>query len=90
VLSIISLIAGIVGLIGAGIVAIPIVGSILQLFIPGAAVVLGFLGRKKEPAAKGMWLTGIILGFVGIGIALIALVIWIIVLIASSAEYGYY
>ncbi|MFC5789588.1 hypothetical protein ACFPPE_06945, partial [Agromyces tardus] len=89
VLSIISLIAGIIGLIGAGVVAIPFVGSILQIFIPGAAVVLGFLGRKKEPAAKAMWLTGIILGFVGIGIALIGLVFWAIVFASSGVDYSY-
>jgi hypothetical protein len=68
ILSILSLIFGILGvllslfLFGTG-------------FLPGAAaVVLGFLGRRKEPQAKGMWLTGIITGFVAIGIAII---IWI-------------
>ena len=50
---------------------IPFIGGVLQLFIPAAAVVLGFLGKAKEPfAPKGLWLTGVILGFVGIGIAL--------------------
>ena len=57
-------------------VFIPIVGGIMQLIIPAAAVVLGFIGKRKEPAAKGMWLTGIILGFVGIAIALLSLVFW--------------
>jgi hypothetical protein len=68
ILSILSLIFGILGvllslfLFGTG-------------FLPGAAaVVLGFLGRRKEPQAKGMWLTGLITGFVAIGIAII---IWI-------------
>ena len=43
--------------------------------LPGAAaVVLGFLGRSKEPQAKGMWLTGIITGFVAVGLAII---VWI-------------
>lgn len=77
VLSIISLVAGIVSFVGGAIVFIPIVGSILHFFIPLAAVILGFMGKKKEPAAKGMWLTGIILGFVGIAVALISLVIYI-------------
>lgn len=77
VLSIISLIAGIVGVAGGFIVFIPIIGSIMQLFIPAAAVVLGFLGKSKEPQAKGMWLTGIILGFVGLAIAIISLIGWI-------------
>ena len=76
VFSLISLIAGIVGVIGFFVVFIPIVGGIMQLIIPAAAVVLGFLGKRKEPAAKGMWLTGIILGFVGIAIGLLSLIFW--------------
>lgn len=86
VLSILSLIAGIVGLLGSWIVIIPIVGSILDLFIPAAAVVLGFLGRRKEPRARGMWLTGIILGFVALAIAIIALVLWIIAIASAGAN----
>jgi hypothetical protein len=47
------------------------------------AVVFGFIARAKEPQApKWMWLVGIILGFVGIVIAGI-LVIVAIALIAS-------
>ncbi|MEZ5189514.1 MAG: hypothetical protein R2717_00560 [Schumannella sp.] len=87
VLSIISLVAGIIGVLGAGIVSIPIVGSILGLIIPAAAVVLGFLGKKREPfASKGLWMTGIILGFIGVGIALIALIVWIGVLAAAGVS----
>jgi hypothetical protein len=89
VLSLISLIAGIVGLLGAWIVVIPVVGSILGLFIPAAAVVLGVLGRKREPyASKGLWLTGIILGIVALAIAVIALIFWIIAFAAAGAS-GY-
>jgi succinate dehydrogenase/fumarate reductase cytochrome b subunit len=69
ILSILSLIFGILGvllslfLFGTG-------------FLPGvAAVVLGFLGRRKEPQAKGMWLTGLITGFVAIAIAI---VVWVV------------
>lgn len=68
VLSILSLIFGILGVV----LSLFLFGT---GFIPGAAaVVLGFLGRRKEPLAKGMWLTGLITGFVAIGIAII---IWI-------------
>ena len=89
VLSLISLIAGIVGVVGSLVVVwIPIVGGILQLLIPAAAVVLGFLGKKKEPSAKGMWLTGIILGFVGIAIGLISIVLWAVALATLSAYDG--
>jgi hypothetical protein len=84
------MIAGIVGLLGAGIVAIPIVGSILGLFIPGAALVLGILGRKREGLpARGFWLTAIITGIIGLAIAVIALILWIIAIVAAGAS-GYY
>jgi len=73
---------------GFAVVWIPFVGGILQLFIPAAAVVLGFIGRRKEPAAKGMWLTGLILGFVGIGMALLSLILWG-VFFASYENYTY-
>lgn len=87
ILSIISLVAGIVGIVGSAIVFLPFVGGVLQLFIPAAAVILGFLGKKKEPSApKGLWLTGIILGFVGLGIALLSLLLWGL----AVASYNYY
>ncbi|MHA6669221.1 DUF4190 domain-containing protein [Homoserinimonas sp. A447] len=87
VLSIISLIAGIVGFLGAWIVVIPIVGSILGLFIPAAAIILGVLGKKKEPqASKGLWLTGIILGIVSLAIAVIGLIFWIVAFASAGAS----
>ncbi|WP_400996131.1 hypothetical protein [Agromyces sp. GXQ0307] len=89
-LSLISLIAGVIGVIGSPVVFIPFVGGVLQLFVPAAAIVLGFLGRSKEPSAKGMWLTGLILGFVGIGIALLSFLLWgMLFSIGSGYGYGY-
>lgn len=77
-LSLIGMITGIVGLVGSGVVLIPIVGSIMGLFIPAGAVVLGFLGRKREGnPARAFWLTALITGFIGIGIALLALFAYI-------------
>lgn len=77
-LSLIGMIAGIVGLLGFWVVFIPIIGSVLQLFIPGAALVLGILGRKREGIpAKGFWITAIITGIVGLVSAIIALIGWI-------------
>ena len=73
---------------GFFVVFIPIVGGIMQLLIPAAAVVLGFLGRKKEPAAKGMWLTGMILGFVGIAIGLLSIILWSVAF-ANAPYYSY-
>jgi succinate dehydrogenase/fumarate reductase cytochrome b subunit len=68
ILSILSLIFGILGVV----LSLFLFGT---GFLPGAAaVVLGFMGRRKEPQAKGMWLTGLITGFVAVGIAII---VWI-------------
>jgi hypothetical protein len=77
VLSILSMVFGILGvLVGL----FPFFG-----FIPGAAgVVLGFIGRRREPSARGLWLTGIITGFVAIAIALIWVLIFIVVGVAAS------
>jgi hypothetical protein len=77
VLSIISMVAGILGLV----VSWTGWGGIFAI----AAVVLGFIGRSKEPQAKGFWLTGIILGFVAIGIALLVIIFAIIAIIAYSS-----
>jgi len=86
-LSLIGMIAGIVGLLGFWIVFIPIIGSVLQLFIPGAALVLGILGRKREGVpAKGFWITAIITGIVGVVIAIIALIGWIALFAIGNAN----
>ena len=88
-LSLIGMIAGIVGLVGFPVVFIPIVGSIMGLFIPAAAIVLGFLGRKREGVpAKPFWLTALITGFVGIAIAVISLIGWIVI-IAAAGTWGF-
>ncbi|WP_285115773.1 hypothetical protein [Leifsonia sp. fls2-241-R2A-40a] len=80
ILSILSLVGGIVGIV------INLAWGIGFLF-GVAAIVLGFIGRNKEPHARGFWLTGIILGFVSIAIAIIY---WIIlaVIFASLANYS--
>lgn len=89
-LSLIGMIAGIVGLLGFAIVFIPIVGSILGLFVPAAAVVLGFMGRSREGApAKTFWITALVTGFIGLGIALIALVGWIALFAFGSGVDSY-
>ena len=86
-LSLIGMIAGIVGLLGFWIVFIPIIGSVLQLFIPGAALVLGILGRKREGTpAKAFWITAIITGIVGLVIAFIALIGWIALIAMSNSN----
>ncbi|WP_374009716.1 DUF4190 domain-containing protein [Leifsonia sp. LS-T14] len=75
ILSILSLVGGIVGIV------LNLAWGIGFLF-GIAAIVLGFIGRNKEPQARGFWLTGIILGFVSI---LIAIVYWIFLAIIFAS-----
>jgi len=77
ILSIISLVAGILGLI-AGLTG----GWGLLFSIAG--VVLGHLGQKRETAAKGFWLTGLITGYVGI----LANLVWIVIVIIGFIFLG--
>jgi ABC-type phosphate transport system permease subunit len=80
VLSLISLIAGILGIIlgffGWG-----------ALFSIGA-VVLGHMGQRKEKHAKAMWLTGLITGYAGIllNLLIVGAVVLALVLGLSAAE----
>jgi len=74
------------------------IGSVLLAFIgigflPAvAAVVLGHLAQRRQPYARALWITGLVTGYVGLGISLITglvLLIAIIAGIASSTSYGY-
>ena len=76
VLSIISMISGILG------VLIGFIGWGLLFSI--GAVVLGHLGQRREREAKGFWLTGLITGYVGILVNLVVIVIWVVLLIALA------
>ena len=62
-------------------------------FLPAvAAVVLGHLAQRRQPYARAFWITGLITGYVGLGISLIVglfLLIAIIASIASSTGTGY-
>lgn len=62
-LSLISMIAGIVGCVFFGWFGLASI----------AALILGYMGKKREPLAKGFWLTGIITGWVGIGFMILAI-----------------
>jgi len=82
ILSILSLVGGIAGIVlnlAFGI------GAVFGV----AAIVLGFIGRTREPQAKGFWLTGIILGFVSVAIAIIFWIFWGIFLASFSNTYRY-
>jgi hypothetical protein len=63
VLSIIAMIAGILGLL------VGITGW--GLLISVAAVVLGHMGQRREKEAKAFWLTGIITGYAGVALNLV-------------------
>lgn len=78
ILSLLALIAGIVSTIGLWVAVVPFAGFFLGLWFPAAAVVLGFIGRKREPQSKGLWLTAIILGLVGLVVAFASLIFWIV------------
>ncbi|WP_150307910.1 DUF4190 domain-containing protein [Planctomonas psychrotolerans] len=74
-LSLISMITGIVGVVAFG------------WFLPAsiAAVILGFMGKKREPGAKGFWLTGIITGFVGIALTILVVGVVILAIVAAAS-----
>lgn len=84
-LSLIGMIAGIVGIV------ISLFGFGFGLIFSIGAVVLGFLGKKREPAAKGFWLTAIITGFVGIALSIIfGIVLLFIIIGAANSGYSSY
>lgn len=88
ILSILSLVAGILGILGFAVVFLPFVGAVLGLPVPAAAVVLGLIGRAKEPtASKGLWLTGIILGAVGVLIAIGSFLLYAALFAADGGAY---
>jgi len=77
ILSILSLVAGIIGVISSFFY----IGALFGI----AAIVLGFIGKGKEPRAKGFWLTGIILGFVAVVIEIIFIVVLVIIVASYSS-----
>ncbi|MWV50858.1 hypothetical protein GRS96_16425 [Rathayibacter sp. VKM Ac-2803] len=86
-LSLVGMILGIVGLV------ITIFAWGFGFILSAPAVVLGFLGRRREPAARGFALTAIITGFAGITVSLIYLAITIVLfaiaLGAAGSSSGY-
>ncbi|MDI3210838.1 DUF4190 domain-containing protein [Arthrobacter sp. AL12] len=76
-LSIASLCCGIAAFIGLGFFLLP------QL----AAVILGHMALKREPSGKGMAIAGLVLGYVGIALALLVFVLIAVGLAISSSSY---
>ncbi len=81
VLSILSLIGGILGILTSF--------FWIGLLFGAAGAVLGFIGRRKEPQAKGLWLTGIITGIVGFVISLLVIVLIIAAIVFAASHPGY-
>lgn len=82
-LSLTSFILGLAGLVFSW---VPVLGFLASL----AAIILGFIGRKREPAAPAwMSLVGIIAGFVAIVLSIIlTIVILILPLIFAASVCG--
>jgi hypothetical protein len=77
-LSIASMVVGLVSLF------LSLFGSGL---LPGiAAVITGHLAARRQPHAKGFWLTGIITGYVSIGIGLIVVAFWVVIFAVGAAS----
>ncbi|MEY2848750.1 MAG: hypothetical protein RI885_1415, partial [Actinomycetota bacterium] len=79
-LSLIGMIAGILGVVSFG------------WFLPAsiAALILGYMGKKREGVpAKGFWLTAIITGYVGIALTVLIVGGAILLAILGAAADGY-
>ncbi len=75
--SLIGMIMGIVGIFFA-----PCFGFSI------AALVLGFKGRKREPEARGFWLTALTTGWIGLSVGLIVASIFVVAIIVAMNNPG--
>jgi len=76
-LSIASLICGI-----AGLFIVPVAGSI-------AALIMGYMAKKQQPYARPLWLTGIITGWVGVGLGILGIIgaiLWFVFVAAAISN----
>ncbi len=72
-----------------------IAGLFFGLLVSIAAVITGHMAQRSQPHAKPFWITGIITGYIGIALGVIAtiiLIIWIVFFfsIAQNASFGGY
>jgi hypothetical protein len=57
-----------------------------------AAIITGHLAQRSQPHARGFWLTGLITGYVGLGLGLLVIVIYVgyfVVLFGVLGSSGY-
>jgi hypothetical protein len=78
-LAIVSMILGIVGFVGNSIFGLGLLPGI-------AAVVTGHMAQKRQPHAKGFWLTGLILGYIAIAGSILIGGFWIVVFAMSASD----
>lgn len=63
-MSIISMVLGILSLLG----------FTVATGIP--AVILGHMAQRSEPHGRGMWMTGLITGYIGVGLMALLVLLW--------------
>ncbi|MDI2035133.1 DUF4190 domain-containing protein [Paenarthrobacter nitroguajacolicus] len=78
-LSIASMVCGISIYVGFGFIILPQI----------AAVILGHLALKREPAGKGMAIAGLVMGYLGIAATVIIGIFFIAAIGAASSSYNY-
>ncbi|MDR6988670.1 hypothetical protein J2Y66_003174 [Paenarthrobacter nitroguajacolicus] len=78
-LSIASMCCGIAIYVGFGFFILPQI----------AAVILGHLALKREPAGKGMAIAGLVMGYLGVALTLIFGIIFFAAIGASRSSYNY-
>ncbi|MDI2023207.1 hypothetical protein PJL18_03755 [Paenarthrobacter nicotinovorans] len=54
-----------------------------------AAVILGHLALKREPAGKGMAIAGLVMGYLGIALTVVFGIIFFAAIGASTNRYNY-
>jgi hypothetical protein len=82
-LSIASMVTGIVGVFFSFAYGLGFLPSL-------AGVITGHIARKRQPDAKGMWLTGLICGYIGLGISLlwiVGIIIFVVFVVANPAYF---
>ncbi len=78
-LSIASLCSGIVVYLGFGVFILPQI----------AAVILGHLALRREPAGRGMAIAGLVLGYVGVAITILVIGLLVALGIGAASYTGY-
>ncbi|GAA2751523.1 DUF4190 domain-containing protein [Amnibacterium kyonggiense] len=78
ILSILSLIGGILGILTSF--------FWIGLLFGAAGAILGFIGRRREPQARGLALAGIITGIIGFVISLVVIIAFFVLLGVAASQ----